>query len=346
MRHLTWRVLAAALTLWLAGCASTGRRPVQDPYAEYVWPPPPDPPRIRLETILTGRADVEAESGWRKALIGAGPKNPYDRLRKPFGVAFDGQGRILVTDTALHALVRFDREGHRYDVFGTRGPARLRLPLGLDVAPDGTVFVADAGRAQVVAYTAEGKLVALYGQPGELVNPTDVAVSPDGTRLYVADSKAHRIVVYGRADGHREGAFGRRGEGPGEFAFPTSLAFTPDGDLLVVDQLNSRVQLLTDEGEYLDEFGGLGTGFGNFVRPKDVAVDREGIIYVTDAAFNNVQLFDSDFELLTFVGEGGAGPGQFRIAAGVAAHGDRFAVVDQLNRRVQVFRYLQPRGGE
>jgi DNA-binding beta-propeller fold protein YncE len=130
---------------------------------------------------------------------------------------------------------------------------------------------------------------------------------------------------------------------PGEFSFPTSLAFDPEGNLLVVDQINSRVQMFSRDGEYLDGFGGLGVGFGNFVRPKDVAVDEEGFIYVTDNAFNNVQLFDTDFTLLTFVGEGGRGPGRFHGASGVAVQGPEFAVVDQLGRRVQLFRFLTPK---
>ncbi|MCP4249238.1 MAG: 6-bladed beta-propeller, partial [bacterium] len=115
------------------------------------------------------------------------------------------------------------------------------------------------------------------------------------------------------------------------------------GNLFVVDQLNSRVQIFTPDGEFYDQFGSLGTNFGNFVRPKDVAVDPFGFIYVSDGGLNNLQLFDLDLQLLTFVGSGGTGPGQFMIASGIAVHGDEFAVVDQLNRRVQVFRFLAER---
>ena len=110
-----------------------------------------------------------------------------------------------------------------------------------------------------------------------------------------------------------------------------------------MDQINARVQVLTEAGGFLAQLGGLGVGYANFVRPKDVAVDEEGFVYVTDAAFGNVQIFDADLQLLTFVGSGGEGPGQFQIASGVAVRGDRFAIVDQLGRRVQVFRYLVPK---
>lgn len=319
------------------------KKAAADPYAEYVWPPPPDEPRIKLEGIFSARVDVEADSKLRKLLIGASPDSPYDRLRKPFAVAIDRQGRILVSDSGNAALIRFNVEGKQMDVFGTQGAVRLKLPLGLGLGADETIYVADAGLQRVVAFDAEGKLVGVWGKEGELGNPTDVAVSPDGKKLYVADSKEHRIVVFEIASGKLLSSFGRRGGGEGEFSFPTSLVFGTDGNLYVVDQINSRIEVVTPSGEFVDEFGALGVAFGNFVRPKDIAIDDAGLIYVTDNAFNNVQLFDADFTLLTFVGEGGAGPGRFLGASGVAVRGDRFAVVDQLGARVQVFRFLKSR---
>ena len=317
----------------------------EDPFASYVWPPPPDEPRVRLIEIIKGRADVEGKSKLRKILLGTTVQSPFDLLGKPHAVEFDGQGRILVTDTQSRALLRFDRSDRRMDVFGTQGQVRLGLPLGLDVSTDGTIYVADAGHARVLAFDDTGEVVGVYGKEGQLENPADVAVAADGT-LFIADSKAHRVVVLDVDTGEVRRSFGRRGGGPGEFAYPTSLAFDAEGTLYVVDQINSRVQLLTAEGEYIDEFGSLGVGFGNLVRPKDIAIDELGLIYVTDNAFNNVQLFDVDFALLTFVGEGGRTPGRFHGASGIAVHGDEFAVVDQLGARLQLFRFLTPKGGE
>lgn len=350
-RKLLTCLLAALVLLLLTGEAAKAKKnkkqepeKTEDPYADYVWPPPPDTARIKLETVIHGRADVEAgESKLKRILLGASPQSPYDQLQKPFAVAFDSQGRVLVTDSGSKALIRFDREGRRMDVFGTAGVVQLKLPLGIGMGPNDTAYVADAGLAQVVAFNPDGKVVGVYGRRGELTNPTDAALSPDGTQLYVADSKAHRIVVFDLKTGDRVRSFGRPGEGEGEFAFPTSLAFGPEGNLFVVDQINTRVQVLTPDGEFLDQFGGLGTSFGNFVRPKDVAVDEVGFIYVTDNAFNNVQLFDADFSLLTFIGEGGTDPGRFRGASGVAVRGEEFAVVDQLGSRLQIFRFLLPK---
>jgi DNA-binding beta-propeller fold protein YncE len=323
-----------------AGCASA---PAKIDFTQYVWPPPPDPPRIQLQDVVLGRADTLAKSRFQRALLGSSPQGPYDWLKKPFAVAWDAQGRLLVTDSALGALFRFDRLARKADVLGTGGAVALRTPLGLDVGSDGRIYVADVGIRKVVALDPDGKVRATYGREGELENPTDAAVSPDGRSLYVADSKAHRIAIFDIATARQLRTIGRRGQGEGEFNFPSSVAFDSSGNLLVVDQINARVQVLTEEGRYLDQFGGLGVGYANFVRPKDVAVDEAGFVYITDAAFGNVQIFDADLQLLTFVGSSGENPGQFLLASGVAVRGDEFAVVDQLGRRVQIFRYIVPK---
>jgi DNA-binding beta-propeller fold protein YncE len=335
--------------LFAAGCTtttSTSGDKKEDLYAEWVWPPPPDEPKIRLIDVIRGRADVELDSRLDKVLFGSTPQEKYDWLKKPHAVEFDPQGRILVTDSVLSALFRFDLAERRVDVFGTKGVIHLVQPLGLDVSADGLVFVADVGIRQILCFDDGGKLVKAYDADGKLTNPSDVAVSPDAQRLYVTDSKNHRVMVIDRATGDVVDSFGGNGVGDGEFAFPTALSFDPDGNLLVVDQLNSRVQVFDPDGEYLDQFGGRGTDFGSFVRPKDVTVDSRGFIYVTDAAFNNLQLFDYDFTLLTFVGEGGREPGQFLVPSGVAVHGNTFAVVDQLGHRLRLFEFLPNAFGE
>jgi hypothetical protein len=37
-----------------------------DPYAEHVWPPPPDVARIKLEDVIRGRADVSRQAFRRR----------------------------------------------------------------------------------------------------------------------------------------------------------------------------------------------------------------------------------------------------------------------------------------
>jgi streptogramin lyase len=341
-------MLGLALTLSVDQAAAKKKKQQEkageDPYADYVWPPPPDTPRIKLDAVITGRADVEGGSKWKRRLLGTSELTPYDKFKKPFGVEFDNQGRILVTDWGNAALIRIDRAERKMDVFGTRGGLVLKAPMGVDVGPDDRIYVADAKLAKVVAFDTEGKVVTAFGREGEIVNPTDALVSGDGKTLYVADSKAHKILLFDIATGELRGSFGKRGVEDGEFNFPTSLAWGPEGTVFVLDQLNSRVQEFDPDGEFRDRFGELGKGFGSFLRPKDITVDEVGFIYVTDNAFNNLQLFDIDYALLTFVGSGGRHPGQFMGASGVDVRGDEFAVVDQMGARLQVFRFIAPKG--
>jgi DNA-binding beta-propeller fold protein YncE len=316
----------------------------EDPYAEYVWPPPPDEARIKLESIFSERKDIEGGEGkLRSILIGSSPKSRYDQFQKPFGVAYDLQGRILVTDQVSGGLVRIDRDEARYDVLGTQGAVRLKTPMGLTVGPDDTIYVADVGLKAVLALGPEGDVKGLFGSSGELENPTDVAVSSDGSQLIVVDSWAHSVLTFDLATGSLLHSFGGEGTAQGKFKYPTSVAVGPEGFLYVVDQLNNRIQLFEDDGTFVDTFGEIGDSPGSFTRPKGIAVDEVGLIYIVDHAFNNVQLFDVDFTLLTFIGEGGDRPGAFLGASDVAVRGDEFAVVDQQGARLQVFRFVVPK---
>lgn len=318
-----------------------------DPFAEIVFPPPPDTARIKLENILTGRADLESKgSSLKKVLIGSSPQLKADRLQKPIDVDFDSQGRIVVSDWESAVLVRFDTEQDVYDILGAKSTPALNRPMGVDITEDDTILVADIGLKQVVGFDPSGPVRVIYGRGSDLTNPTDVAISPDGLEIFVVDSRLHKILVFGAESGAQVRSIGSNGMGPGQFAYPMSLAFGPEGNIFVVDQMNSRVQMLDAEGEFIDEFGGLGTGFGSFVRPKYISVDEVGFIYVTDFAFNNFQIFDVDFSLLTFIGQGGLGPAQFQGPSGIAVQGDRIAVVDSLGKRVQVFRFLVPKIAE
>ena len=54
-----------------------------------------------------------------------------------------------------------------------------------------------------------------------------------------------------------------------------------------------------------------------------------------------MQVFDQLGRLLLFFGDAGPAPGRFAMPAGVYVdRRDRVYVVDQMNRRVQVFQYL------
>jgi DNA-binding beta-propeller fold protein YncE len=212
--------------------------------------------------------------------------------------------------------------------------------VGAAFTPQDTLVVADSGAPAVLELTRRGKRLRRF-ESGQLARPTGVAVDPRDGRVFVADTAAHRIVVFD-AQGRQRREFGQRGGAPGEFNFPTHLALNGEGRLLVTDSLNFRVQEFDESGAPRRQFGRLGDRLGDFSKPKGVAVGRDGRIYIMESYFDHLLVFDPDGRLLLPIGGNGTAPGRFNLPAGVAAHGDLVYVADSYNRRVQIFRALTP----
>jgi hypothetical protein len=132
---------------------------------------------------------------------------------------------------------------------------------------------------------------------------------------------------------------GRTGTGEGQFNFPTELRLNGP-DLVVVDAMNFRVQVLDRSGAFRYAIGKVGDGAGWMFRPKGIGFDSESHLYVVDGQWGMVQVFDREGRLLYYFGERGTGAGQFQLPTGLQIDNqDRIYIVDSFNRRIQVFHY-------
>lgn len=80
----------------------------------------------------------------------------------------------------------------RYLVDGEGGPHVLG-PIALD--PDGDVYVGDRENATLYIKKAESDRIAPFVAEHELTGFRDVAISPDGTRIYLADNDKGILVI-------------------------------------------------------------------------------------------------------------------------------------------------------
>lgn len=208
-------------------------------------------------------------------------------LEAPAQVKVAGS-EVLVSDRQLHGLYRFDLEGNYLGRF-------IRTdtdwsPLGVSVDEQGDTYVTDVGSPKehrVQVFDPSGLEIREFGSTAEVTDPKahpgsffyPYAVLPRGDELFVADSNNGRIQVFGR-----DGSFRYLIASGG---VPRGMAFDAAGHLLVVDTLNSRIDVFTASGRQLGTLGAQ----GDFTYPNDIAVDQTGRIFVADRGSNRVQVW-------------------------------------------------------
>jgi DNA-binding beta-propeller fold protein YncE len=177
---------------------------------------------------------------------------------------------------------------------------------------------------------------------GELINPYDVAVGPDGA-LYVANAGRYGVV---RLAGGTSRYLGLGpGTAPGCFNFPMGVDAAADGSIFVADTNNGRVQQFDAAGNHVRSFGRLGYLDGEFLRPKSVCCYGAGVL-VADTRNHRVQYVDlrstrlASAEPVTraMLGGLGDGPTDLKLPRYVAADAaGRVYVADAGHAVVKVF---------
>lgn len=171
--------------------------------------------------------------------------------------------------------------------------------------------------------------------PLRLAEPLGLAVTDDGTRLYVADPAQGAVLAFDLA----RGGVSRVG-GDEPLGRPTGLAVDADGRLYVAEQMRRVVQVFDLAGQRVATIG-----HPTLERPVGLALDRaRGRLYVVDTGSSRstehtVKVFDATGSLVGVIGRGkGVEPGQFLFPTYAAVDRDgRLYVTDTINGRVQIF---------
>jgi len=342
-RELKFAPLLACCLALLTACTST---PEVKPLPPLLFPPPPEKPRFIFERTVLSSGDVEvADSSkkWRQILTGESDR--AKGLAKPFDVAAC-QGRVYVSDSVKRIVMVFDVPTRKFHEIGREEPGMLRKPLGLAVDGECDLYVVDATLKRIMIYNQGGTFLRAIGGPDFFERPSHVAVDKDGKRVYAVDTGGvntnnHRIRVFEGLTGQHLYDIGTRGKDNGQLNLPRDAQIGPDGLLYVVDGGNFRVQVFTQDGEFVRAWGSPGRQYGQFSRPKGIAVDKSGNIYVSDAAFGNFQIFDPTGSLLLFIGDRSEKPARakYMLPAGITVDEDgRVYMVDQFFRKLDIYR--------
>lgn len=231
-------------------------------------------------------------------------------FNEPQGLALLDDAGVVVADTVNHALRRLDLGSGAVTTLAgtgrqwwqgspTSGPAReTDLSSPWDVAVfDGRVWIAMAGVHQLWAYDPAGETVRVAaGTTNEglvdgpvaeawFAQPSGLAVSADGERLWVADSETsalrwvdragivHTAVGTGLFDfGHRDGPAGQA-----LFQHPLGVTVLPDGSVAVSDTYNHALR------RYDPATGGVSTLATDLREPSDAVLVGDDLVVVESA---------------------------------------------------------------
>jgi DNA-binding beta-propeller fold protein YncE len=300
---------------------------------------------LSWEHSFSSEAEVKPNRGfWNKLVDVIAGAPDYHILVRPYSVATDSRGRIIVTDPGAEGVHIFDFPQHKYKFIqrNMKSKDAMRTPQCVAVDAQDNIYVTDSEAGEIFVFEPSGKFLraigSLKGGEGYFKRPTGIAVDSAAQRIYVTDTLRDQVFILDM-QGNILKTIGGTGDAQGQFNLPTELRL--DGpNLLVVDAMNFRVQAFDRDGNFQSSFGKLGDGLGTIFRPKGLGVDSEGDRYLVDALQGVVQVFNQQGQLLYYFGSLGTQAGEFQLPAGLYIdQRDQVFVVDSFNRRVQVFHY-------
>src|SRR5262249_46837441 len=206
---------------------------------------------------------------------------------------------------------------------------------------DGRLAVADTHYHRVLFFDSEGHEVARRGTlgrgPGEFIYPVAV-VEDDSENYYVCEYGSNDRVQKFDKEGNFLLQFGGFGTEKGEFQRPSGIVWLA-GKVYVVDAFNSRIQVFSDQGEFLEVLAD-GNESAALNNPYDIAADQKGDLYVVESGAGRGAKFDTSGRLRGRYGSIGPGEGQFSPPWGLAVdHQPRVYVADTGNRRLVELRF-------
>lgn len=301
--------------------------------------------KLSFERVFSSERDMRGKPGFWKKLVDVVAGEPeYKAMVRPYGIAVDSHGRVIVTDPGMGGVHIFDAEQHKYKFLERKDKGKDAMRMPQDVALDAkdNIYVTDSSVGKVFVFEPSGKYKGVFGSlkggEGYFKRATGIAIDRETQQIYVTDTLRDKVFILD-ANGQVLKSFGGHGEKDGEFNLPTELMIRNEV-VAVVDAMNFRVQTFDRKGNFQSGFGNLGDSEESLFRPKGISLDSENHIYVVEGLSGTVQVFDREGQLLYFFGRRGRGLGEFQLPAGVFIDpNDRVYVVDSYNRRVQVFQY-------
>jgi DNA-binding beta-propeller fold protein YncE len=237
-----------------------------------------------------------------------------------------------------HPVVIFDRDGN---FLSSWGAGLFAFPHAIRADAHNNLWIVDRDHGQMFYFTADGTLLRTIGTRGVRSDtgvdpadfssaayknvthgggpfnlPTDIALTPAGD-MFITDGYGNARVHKFAADGTYLFSWGEPGTAPGQFNLPHGVWIDKQGRVLICDRENDRVQVFSQDGEFLSVWP------TKLIGPAFFYVDDDDIIYIPEHNGGLVSIWTSEGERLAQWGDI-----MYRSCHGIwgDSHGDLYVV--------------------
>lgn len=210
------------------------------------------------------------------------------------GVAVDSSDRVYVFNRGDHPVIVFDKEGKFLDAWGE---GVFSSAHGIFIDRHDNVYCADNFDHTVRKFTTDGTLLMTLGEADQPADTgfkigespvqyaggpfnmvTNVAVAENG-EMFISDGYGNARIHRFSAEGKLLSSWGEPGAGPGQFNLPHGVAVDRAGRVYVADRENSRLQIFTSQGDFIESWDWVN-------RPDDLFIDEQENLYIAELGWN------------------------------------------------------------
>lgn len=222
---------------------------------------------------------TQCGNGWIARVRGGVGEEYVFTGKAPNGAVFSEDNVLWIAEAGTNQLLRYDG-AELVEIASACDGRPLRKPNDLVFAPDGSIYMTGPGGSNdepvgVVYHTQRDGTIKVAA--GGMRFPNGLALTADASRLLVAETCLHRLLVFEvRADGSLEGpeVFAQT---PGSVG-GDGVALDVEGNLYVAHFGTGEIPVYSPDGELLDRLPAGGR------KPTNVAFGGPGMmdLFVTE----------------------------------------------------------------
>ena len=250
----------------------------------------------------------------------------------PCGIALtNNNSSVVISDVYSGCVKVVAGTGKVVDSIGSHKSSGsvFRGPCALASYKD-DIFILTRENARIYKFSNGNLTDSKYKK---LIDPRGMTAT--GEKIFVTDWQSNCVHVIDQRNNKYISSIG------GDFIKqPAGIAVNNQGHLVVADQQNHCVWMLTQDGKNVGRpMGSKGDGPGQLNQPYGVAVNAQGMVAISEKENSRISVFNDHGDFVMCFGGKGSASGQFNQPRHLCMDSSgQVVVADEMNQRVQIFR--------